>query len=164
MCFLRMLRHLLVGSFHLTADDAVAESVVVLVVFIAAHDEHLHERHLLAKAVIEILQGLSDGTRGHDGLRRASSVRAAASEIFKMNRCATGAQILVSTASASAAAARRRALSSSHLVFAQVCLHILGHHLVEDRAADVLERLSERSAHLVFHLALQEVVKVLALS
>ena len=62
------MKDLLVGGFHLSADDAIAQPVEVLVVFIATHDEHLHKGHLLTEAVIEILQRLSDCTRGNDWL------------------------------------------------------------------------------------------------
>lgn len=62
------LQLLLVSSFHFAADDAVAKSVVVLVVFVAPHDEHFQEGHLLAKTVIQVFQGLSNSSRGYNWL------------------------------------------------------------------------------------------------
>ena len=53
---------LLVSCLHLAADDAVAQTVVVLIVLIATHDEHLKEGKLLSKAVVKVLKCLSDGS------------------------------------------------------------------------------------------------------
>ena len=50
---------LLIGGFHLSTNNAVAQSVVVLVVFIAPRDEHLQEGHLLPIAIVNIFQSLS---------------------------------------------------------------------------------------------------------
>ena len=57
--------YLLVGSFHLTSDDAIAKAVVVLVVLVATHDQHLHQGKLLPEALVQVLESLSDGSRGH---------------------------------------------------------------------------------------------------
>jgi len=60
-----------VGGLHLTTDNTVTESVVVLIVFIAPHDQHLEKRHLLAIPCIHVLQCLSDGSRCNERVRGA---------------------------------------------------------------------------------------------
>ena len=96
--------HLLVSSFHLTAHDAVTEPVVILIVFITTHDEHLHERHFFAKPSIKVLEGLSDGTRCNDGIRRTCTVRTAPGEVLELHSGSAGAEAILTRTSARTAA------------------------------------------------------------
>ena len=45
-------QHLLVCGFHLSTNDTISESVVVLVIFITSHDQHLQQRHLLSETLV----------------------------------------------------------------------------------------------------------------
>ena len=54
-------------------------------------------------------------------------------------------------------------MASTHLVLADVGLHVTSDHLVEHRGRDVLQGLTQGSAHLVFDLSFKEVVQAFTL-
>ena len=54
-------------------------------------------------------------------------------------------------------------MASTHLVLANVGLHVTRDHLVEHRGRDVLQGLTQGSAHLILDLSLQEVVQAFTL-
>ena len=141
----------------------MAQSIVVLIVFITAHDKHLHQRHLLTEPSIEIFKGLPDSTRSDDWLRWAGTVRTAPCEVLKVDSGATGRHVFIGTAASTATTTGWGALSSSHLILAQVRLHILCYHLVKHRCGNVLQGLAESRSHLIFNLSLEEVIQALTL-
>ena len=56
--------NLLVCGFHFATNDTVAKTVVVLVVFIAPHDQHLHQGQFFSEALVQVFKSLSDSSRG----------------------------------------------------------------------------------------------------
>ena len=54
-------------------------------------------------------------------------------------------------------------MASTHLVLSDVGLNVTSDHLVEHRGRDVLQWLTQGSAHLILDLSLQEVVQAFTL-
>lgn len=110
---------LLISGFHFTGDDAVAKAVVVLIILVTSHNEHLEEGHLLTEAVIKVFQGLSDRTRCNDWLRWPGTVRPGPREVLKVHsRGAWARGVSISTTALAATATRRGpACASSHFIF-----------------------------------------------
>ena len=163
------LLHLLVSGFHFARDDAVAKTVVVLVVLVTLHDKHFEEGHFFSKAVIKVLEGRADRPGSHKRLRGAMAtttiLRSAPCEVLKVHRRrASFFSFSLSSATGAAPSTRRGPPRASvHFVFTDVSLDIASHHLVENRGGDVLKGLAQRGPHLVLNLPLEEVVETLAL-
>jgi hypothetical protein len=145
--------------------DAVSETLVVGLSLVSSHDEHLEKGKLVAKAVVQVLEGLADLARSSYSViwaDRATSLGTAASQVFKVD--SWGALALRGASASTSAATGRSTSTDGVLVLPQVVLHVLGHHLVKHGRRDVLERLAEGSPHLVLDLSLEEVVKAFTLS
>ena len=125
--------NLLVSSLHLTSDDAVAKTVVVLIIFITLHNKHLKKRHLFSKAGVKVFEGLTDGSRGDNGLgwTTVASATGITSEVLEVDSRRTNFFTVSSAASASTTAGRSAASACSHLVLAKIGLHVTSDHLVE---------------------------------